>query len=363
MKLISFSASNVYRQFNFDLNFYPDVSILYGINGSGKTTVLKLINYVISGRFPDLLKIDFDELTLKYNFEGNEYYLKIIMKIEEKRKNVDSSEEEYDIDEYESIDKWEEENIGKKLKFETNHSKLKLVLKKGYKYKSILNFKNLIDLNYIRKQFDAIFNVIFLSIERRTDVTSPKSFLEKLMYDNEFFEYLERRFGKTLDKIILDSKELRRYYERFQYIPRRRMLGPRYKSHTKEILKTPLQDVRNMIMKAYNNYFRFCSKLDSSYQKVLYEKLVDFDNFSDVLKKLSQTNSNNIKIAKDRIINQIKIFADEFNIHFKYEEKDLNYLIDNFEIERTKAIENQSVNNDYLLNFVQFIKFDESAKL
>lgn len=363
MKLISFSASNVYRQFNFDVKFYPNVSILYGINGSGKTTVLKLINYVISGRFPDLLKIDFNELILRYNYENSNYYLKIISKIEKGKDEIENSDEIYDIDEYELREEWNEEKIGKELRFETNHSKLKSVLKKGFKYKSMQNFKNLIELNHIRKQFFAIFNVIFLSIERRSDVSSRKPYLEKLMYDNEFFEYLERRYGKSIEILAPDFEEIRKDYDRFRYLQRRRILDPRYKSHTKEILKTPLREVQNMIIKAFNDYFRYCSKLDSSYQQDLYEKLVDFDNFSDVVKKLSQSNSNYIKIAKDRIINQIKVFANEFNIHFKYEEKDFQNLIDNFEVERTKVINNQSLNNDYLLNFVQFIKLDESAKL
>lgn len=43
MKINSFAAEGVHGYLKFDINFYPDLTFLIGINGSGKTSALKLI--------------------------------------------------------------------------------------------------------------------------------------------------------------------------------------------------------------------------------------------------------------------------------------------------------------------------------
>ncbi|MDT3739728.1 MAG: AAA family ATPase [Candidatus Kapabacteria bacterium] len=43
MKINSFKADNVHDYLKFDINFFPDITFLIGINGSGKTSALKLI--------------------------------------------------------------------------------------------------------------------------------------------------------------------------------------------------------------------------------------------------------------------------------------------------------------------------------
>jgi len=44
-----FHAKNIFNKINCDLTFNSDINILTGINGSGKTTILKLIWYILSG--------------------------------------------------------------------------------------------------------------------------------------------------------------------------------------------------------------------------------------------------------------------------------------------------------------------------
>jgi len=44
-----FHAKNIFNKINCDLIFNPDINIITGINGSGKTTILKLIWYILSG--------------------------------------------------------------------------------------------------------------------------------------------------------------------------------------------------------------------------------------------------------------------------------------------------------------------------
>jgi len=44
-----FHAKNIFNKINCSLIFNSDINILTGINGSGKTTILKLIWYILSG--------------------------------------------------------------------------------------------------------------------------------------------------------------------------------------------------------------------------------------------------------------------------------------------------------------------------
>jgi len=66
MKLKSFKAKNVFGYMNFDINFNDDLTLLYGINGSGKTTALKLIQAILTPSFKDFHAIKFDELKLSF---------------------------------------------------------------------------------------------------------------------------------------------------------------------------------------------------------------------------------------------------------------------------------------------------------
>src|SRR5947207_2703533 len=54
------------RRMTFELNFHEDINILTGKNGSGKTTVLKLLWYAISGNLERILpEIPFEEFELQ----------------------------------------------------------------------------------------------------------------------------------------------------------------------------------------------------------------------------------------------------------------------------------------------------------
>ncbi|NOZ34024.1 MAG: ATP-binding protein [Chlorobi bacterium] len=69
-------------KFDFDFNFYPDINIFTGKNGCGKTTVLKLIWYLVSGNIKQILreinfeyvyfKSDITEAKLEIVGDGNE---------------------------------------------------------------------------------------------------------------------------------------------------------------------------------------------------------------------------------------------------------------------------------------------------
>lgn len=66
MKIKKFAGDNIYGYLPINLIFNDDLSIITGINGSGKTTAILLMQAILCPNFKDLLSIPFDFLSLEY---------------------------------------------------------------------------------------------------------------------------------------------------------------------------------------------------------------------------------------------------------------------------------------------------------
>ena len=67
----SFKIDKLWGYLDMNLIFEPDVNILIGPNGSGKTTVLNLLHSILSADLPRLLNVEFDQAVIKLKeFEG-----------------------------------------------------------------------------------------------------------------------------------------------------------------------------------------------------------------------------------------------------------------------------------------------------
>ena len=67
----SFKIDKLWGYLDMNLIFEPDVNILIGPNGSGKTTVLNLLHSILSADLPRLLNVKFDQAVIKLKeFEG-----------------------------------------------------------------------------------------------------------------------------------------------------------------------------------------------------------------------------------------------------------------------------------------------------
>lgn len=74
MRLKRFIGKDIRGYMNLDIIFKENVTFLIGINGSGKTTVLKLLAGLLTPSYTDLTEIEFSEITLfclKHS-EGND---------------------------------------------------------------------------------------------------------------------------------------------------------------------------------------------------------------------------------------------------------------------------------------------------
>lgn len=63
-----FVVNNLYGQFDYDLTFHQDVNILTGKNGVGKTTLLKLIWYMVSGNVNKIFEEEIEFSLLRVEF-------------------------------------------------------------------------------------------------------------------------------------------------------------------------------------------------------------------------------------------------------------------------------------------------------
>lgn len=77
MKILRFQATKVYGIYNFDFKFKPDITFLVGINGSGKTTALRLMQAALSFDLNTLCAISFSTINLEVEDSNQRYTLSV----------------------------------------------------------------------------------------------------------------------------------------------------------------------------------------------------------------------------------------------------------------------------------------------
>lgn len=77
MKIEKFIASNVYNYIPIKITFNEDLSIITGMNGSGKTTAIKLMHAVLSPNFKDIISIPFENLELFFRIKDKSNVISI----------------------------------------------------------------------------------------------------------------------------------------------------------------------------------------------------------------------------------------------------------------------------------------------
>jgi predicted ATPase len=170
MKLISFRASKVHGHLDFDVEFRPDVNFFAGLNGSGKTTALKLIVAMITPSISILREMKF-------------LYSEVIL--ENKEENIHIS--------YERI---------------KNKIQVTLIDNLGLSSSEILTMD---DDSDILNKIKSITSPLFLSLDRRFIKTSQKSSRTDLFDFESYFSDQEDRSGrerKNADTSVNEILEL-----------------------------------------------------------------------------------------------------------------------------------------------------------
>lgn len=75
MQITELSFKKLYGYMDKKIEINNNISILVGINGSGKTSVLNLINWLLKPSFQDLCTIEFEKIILKFSYKADNYVL------------------------------------------------------------------------------------------------------------------------------------------------------------------------------------------------------------------------------------------------------------------------------------------------
>lgn len=75
MLLTSLSIRGLYQTLSLDVKFNEEITLLVGINGSGKTSVLNVIDWLLKPDFEQLATKKYDSLSLKFIENGSRYEL------------------------------------------------------------------------------------------------------------------------------------------------------------------------------------------------------------------------------------------------------------------------------------------------
>ena len=196
MKILNFSGKKVHDYLNIDVDFNPDLSIVTGVNGSGKTTAIILMQAILCPNLKDLISIPFERLELTFSIFNEEHKIEVFTE-----KNIISLKVNH-IDDGLTIDR------------------RKLEEYEYFQYKQ----KDGIEINeYIAKSFmqhpvmefiQGLPSPIFIGLERRIDEgqTDKDDFLlERRMFINktrqEISQY-KRQFKGTLGVSLLETEFL-----------------------------------------------------------------------------------------------------------------------------------------------------------
>lgn len=71
MILSNLYVKKLYGRYTYRVNFNSDITLLYGMNGCGKTTILNIITAIITGNVFRLFSYDFEKVNLTYFDENN----------------------------------------------------------------------------------------------------------------------------------------------------------------------------------------------------------------------------------------------------------------------------------------------------
>lgn len=86
MKIVGFAIKALYGFFDYNVTLNRDLTFIYGENGSGKTTVLNMLDHVVSGEIYKLFKYNFKKIVVYYE-KSNEVEMKSTSSVEIQLKN------------------------------------------------------------------------------------------------------------------------------------------------------------------------------------------------------------------------------------------------------------------------------------
>lgn len=359
---------------DYNLKFYEDLTILYGLNGSGKTTILNIIFEITQGNLKKVCGYRFDELILK--FKLNSKNIERVLMLSRETRDVEKYEvtldgkllgyigEELNIDiTWNSMGKdgkrkynykrsnsednyWEElthyfsdENVEYNLK-KSICSKIESVYipldrkVKGLDNKLRLNFKrnkvlggtnkkNIEDSLHIAEMYLEICRNNIAHVENqihksmRSDILNhlsrPMSAVSELLYlGRPDFTSIQQDIGDIIGQDVKDNiEDLIEIYKK--------TMNSYIVENGNAIIKDPVKFIEHSFSAAQLSKFKEVAKVANAKKKVIDRKMENFNHVISSINKLFADTGKYIEYAK----NDKKLIFKNFN--FK-DELDLTLL-------------------------------------
>jgi len=73
MKIKNINIKGLYGYIDKKIDFNEDITLLVGINGAGKTSILNIVNWIVSPSLPNLCVTEFKSIKLDFDYRGESY--------------------------------------------------------------------------------------------------------------------------------------------------------------------------------------------------------------------------------------------------------------------------------------------------
>ena len=142
LKIENIEIVELYNLYDYNIKFNEDITFLHGKNGCGKTTILNIITYIITGRIYKLFSYEFKSIILTYKYDNENE--KIIFNKKEDNIEVLFKKEKVVIEKINSIEDNELMRIERKYRYSSE-------VEEAYfnKYPILETIKDLFDFVYI----------------------------------------------------------------------------------------------------------------------------------------------------------------------------------------------------------------------
>lgn len=254
--LSKLTVKKLYGNYDYDVKFNADVTLLYGTNGCGKTTILNIITSIITGSIYKLFSYKFEKIVLNYYDERDN-------KIKKRVSLIKKIEDNIEIDFQEQMQ---------------NIIKIQMPEERRHRVDSLdaLYLEEYPVLKEIRKEF----NYVYLALNRAAALSN----------NDEYYYMKRRRFFLEEDSII----EPDRIDPEIRYVES--LINRRYVNATTQTNKIN-NEFRNSILK---------SALDVNIQTDLGKFLSDFN-----VSALRKTDISEIKNSYMKILSDLQIISEE----------------------------------------------------
>lgn len=316
MKITKLKIFKLHNLVDKDIDFYKDLNLLYGANGSGKTTILNILAYILKGEIFKLEIYNFEKIILFYENEKNENFEMIVQNYEEYF-NV------YFEGKYHKINKFNKEILFERDSIDED-------LKEHYFRK-----------NVICREIYNKFNCLYLPLDRvntNYDEYSHHrlSYLQMRNGRNNLFRYM--KYDKGLDKV----QEI--IYNQYIKISRTiESLTNKFKNNILKSLVTLKQKTTQEVIKELMNS-KYYKKKEKYTQILIENKIIEktekenyemiYDDIFDYIENIYISGEKDIsfewmyRVFEISKINEIIKLDDDFQSHKSRVYKPINRFLD-----------------------------------